>query len=120
MDEKVKLLTPMEANVAPVIVMNKFSVKPDEVDKLLKIWAADAAIMKRQPGFISTQLHRGIVGSCVFIHYAVWESTEHYERAYNNPELVQCQGISRKHRSIPSPLQESCNLWDLCRINLYN
>ncbi|MGA9155142.1 MAG: hypothetical protein WBZ36_31550 [Candidatus Nitrosopolaris sp.] len=23
--------------------------------------------MKRQPGYISTQLHRGIAGSCVFI-----------------------------------------------------
>ncbi len=87
MDEKVKLITQMEANVAPVIVMNKFNVKLDEVDKFLKIWAADAAIMKRQPGFISTQLHRGIAGSCVFIHYAVWESTEHYKRAYNNPEF---------------------------------
>ncbi len=63
-----------EANVAPVILINKFNVKPEDVDQFLKIWAADAAIMKQQPGFISAQLHRGIGGSCVFINYAVWES----------------------------------------------
>jgi heme-degrading monooxygenase HmoA len=87
MDEKVKLITQMEAIVAPVILINKFNVKPEEVDQFLKSWAADAEIFKRQPGFISTQLHRGIAGSCVFINYAVWESTEHYKRAFNNPEL---------------------------------
>jgi heme-degrading monooxygenase HmoA len=87
MDEKVKLSMQMEANDAPVILINKFNVKPEDVDQFLKIWAADAAIMKRQPGFISTQLHHGIAGSCVFINYAVWESTELYKRAYNNPEF---------------------------------
>jgi quinol monooxygenase YgiN len=87
MDEKVKFLTQMDANVAPVILINKFNVKPEEVDQFLKVWAADAAIMKRQPGFISAQLHRGIAGSCVFIKYAVWESTEHYKRAFSNPEF---------------------------------
>ena len=29
MDENVKLSTQMEANVAPVILINKFSVKPE-------------------------------------------------------------------------------------------
>jgi heme-degrading monooxygenase HmoA len=49
--------------------------------------AADSAIMKRQPGFISAQLHRGIAGSSVFLNYAVWESTEHFKHAFNNPEF---------------------------------
>ena len=87
MDEKVKLLTQMEENVAPVILINKFNVKADDVDQFLAAWTADAQIMKRQPGFISTQLHRGIAGSSVFINYAVWESTEDFKRAFNNPEF---------------------------------
>jgi heme-degrading monooxygenase HmoA len=87
MDEKVKLSEQMEANIGPVILINKFNVKPEEVDPFLSAWAADAQIMKRQPGFISTQLHRGIAGSCVFINYAVWESTEAFKRAFNNPEF---------------------------------
>jgi heme-degrading monooxygenase HmoA len=62
-------------------------VEPDEVAQLLKAWAADAAWMKQQPGFISTQLHRGIGGSRVFLNYAVWESSEHFKRAFSHPEF---------------------------------
>lgn len=87
MDEKVKLSTQMDSRAGPVILINKINVEPDDVDQFLKQWAADSAIMKRQPGFISVQLHRGIAGSCVFLNYAVWESTDHYKHAFNNPEF---------------------------------
>ncbi|MBV9667541.1 MAG: antibiotic biosynthesis monooxygenase [Nitrososphaeraceae archaeon] len=87
MDERVKYSKQMEENDAPVILVNKFNVNPEEVDQFLKAWAADAEIMKRQPGCISAQLHQGIAGSCVFVNYAVWESTEKYKQAYNNPEF---------------------------------
>jgi len=87
MDEKIKLSTQMDSRAGPVILINKFNVEPDDVDQFLKQWAADSAIMKRQPGFISAQLHRGIAGSCVFLNYAVWESTEHFKHAFNNPEF---------------------------------
>jgi len=87
MDEKVKLSTQMDSGAGPVILINRFNVEPDEVDKFLKQWAADSAIMKRQLGFISAQLHRGIAGSCVFPNCAVWESTEHFKHAFNNPEF---------------------------------
>src|SRR6187200_3720375 len=83
-----------EENVGPVILINKFNVKPEDVDGFPRAWAAEAEVMKRQSGFISTQLHRGIAGSCVFINYAVWESTEHYKRAFNNPEF---QSMAAKH-----------------------
>ena len=43
--------------------------------------------MKQQPGFISTQLHRCIGGSTVFVNYAVWESVEYFKRAFTNPEF---------------------------------
>ena len=43
----------------------------------------DATNFKQQPGFISTQLHRGIGKSSVFINYAVWESIEYYKKAVN-------------------------------------
>jgi hypothetical protein len=63
-------------------------VKHEDVDQLLRAWADDdAAYFKQKSGFISTQLHRGIGGSCVFINYAVWESTEHFKQAFNNPEF---------------------------------
>ena len=78
----------MEENISNVILINKLTVKPEAVDQLLRAWAADAAYFKQQPGFISTQLHRGIGGSCVFINYAVWVSTGHYKQAFNNPDFL--------------------------------
>lgn len=87
MDENVKILEQMEQDVAPVILINKFSMKAEDVDEFLRTWASGAAIMKRQPGYISAQLHHGIGGSSVFLNYAVWESTEHFKKASNNPEF---------------------------------
>jgi quinol monooxygenase YgiN len=87
MDEKVTLSEQLKENVSPVILINKFNVKPEEADQFLKAWADDAAYFKSQPGFISAQLHRGIGGSGVFVNYAVWESTVHLQRALNNIDL---------------------------------
>lgn len=86
MDETVTIFTQMEQNMGPVILINKFNVKPEEADPFLKAWAEHSAYFKQQPGFISTQLHRGIGGSSMFVNYAVWESTEHFKNAVNNPE----------------------------------
>ena len=47
----------------------------------------DAGYFKRQPGFISTQLHRGIGGSSVFLNYAIWESVERFREAFSKPEF---------------------------------
>lgn len=66
-----------------VILINKFNVKPDKVEQFLKDWGEDAINFKKQPGFISAQLHKGIGKSSVFINYAVWESLEHYKVVIN-------------------------------------
>jgi heme-degrading monooxygenase HmoA len=87
MDERITLVEQAEQNASPVILINKFNVKPEEAEQFLKAWAADASFFKQQPGFVSTQLHRGIGGSSVFLNYAVWESTEHFKRAINNPKF---------------------------------
>jgi heme-degrading monooxygenase HmoA len=87
MDPKVTVFEQMNADGGAVILINKFNVDPQEIDRFLDAWTADAAVMKRQPGFISAQLHRGIAGSSVFVNYAVWESTEHFKRAFGNPEF---------------------------------
>jgi heme-degrading monooxygenase HmoA len=87
MDETVSLGSQLEANENRVILINKFNVKPEEVDQFLKAWTVDAEYFKRQPGFIWAQLHRGIAGSCVFLNYAVWESTVHFKRAFDAAEF---------------------------------
>jgi heme-degrading monooxygenase HmoA len=57
------------------------------VEQFFTAWATDAAYFKGQPGFISTQLHRGIADSCVFLNYAVWEFPEHFRQAVTNPDF---------------------------------
>ncbi len=87
MDKQVSIQAQLADTDGPVILINKFTVKPEEAEQLVDAWADDAAWMKRQPGFISTQLHRGIAGSGVFLNYAVWESTAHFRAAFTNPEF---------------------------------
>jgi quinol monooxygenase YgiN len=84
MDERVGIFTQMEEDVGPVILINKFSVDPKEFDQFLKGYTTDNEKFKQQPGFILTQLHKGIGGSGTFVNYAVWESVAHFKRAVNN------------------------------------
>jgi Antibiotic biosynthesis monooxygenase len=81
MDERVDVFAQMEEDDGPVILINKFSVNPEEFDLFMKGWAAEAEKFKEQPGFISTQLHKGIGGSGTFVNYAVWESAAHFKKA---------------------------------------
>ena len=87
MDERVTLQMQLEENVGPVVLINKFNVAPEEADALVKAWVDDCFYMKEQPGYISTQLHRGIGDSCVFINTAVWESAEDFKQAFNSAEF---------------------------------
>jgi len=65
-----------------VILINKFNVKSDKAEQF-KDWGDDAINFKKQPRFISAQMHKGIGKSSVFINCAVWESLEHYKEAIN-------------------------------------
>ncbi|WP_407148467.1 antibiotic biosynthesis monooxygenase family protein [Bradyrhizobium sp. ORS 86] len=70
-----------------VVLVNLFTLDKADEDSFLKAWQDDAAIMKRQPGFISTQLHRAIGDSPAYLNYAVWESTAAFRAAFANPEF---------------------------------
>ena len=87
MDENITLKAQLEEDVGSVILLNKFTVKPDDVDQFLKVFAATTEIFKQQPGFISAQLHRGIGNSTTFFNYVIWESAEHFKRAFDRPEF---------------------------------
>jgi quinol monooxygenase YgiN len=87
MDEFVPFYKQIEEDTGPIVFMNKFSVNLGDVDEFLKRWAADAAVFKKQPGFISAQLHRGIAGSGTFVNYAIWESASHLKNAINNVDV---------------------------------
>jgi len=89
LDEQIPIFQQLHADVSPVVLVNLFTVAEDDIPALLTAWEADANWMKQQPGYISTQLHRGIAGSTVFMNYAVWESVAHFRAAFNHPDFKQ-------------------------------
>lgn len=103
MDDRVTLSTQMEQIVGPVILINKIGVNPNNIDQFFKAWKKDATIMKQQPGFISAQLYRGIAGSCTFINYAVWETSEHYKKAFDRPTNPSLSTLMDFHAVTVSP-----------------
>jgi heme-degrading monooxygenase HmoA len=78
--------------VSPVVLVNIFTVEAQDVEALLKAWETDANWMKKQPGFISTQLHRAIGESHVFMNYAVWQSVEDFRNAFTHPDFQKAIG----------------------------
>ncbi len=87
MDRTVALSDQLSTEDGPVVLVNTFVISPGDADRFLAAWTADAAIMKAQPGFIATQLHRGIAGSGTFLNYATWQSVAHFRSAFANPEF---------------------------------
>ena len=85
LDTAVPIFQQLGTEQSPVVLVNVFNVAAADIPALLEAWAADANWMKQQPGYISTQLHRGIAGSTVFLNYAMWESVAHFRAAFNHP-----------------------------------
>jgi heme-degrading monooxygenase HmoA len=85
MDEQTTYRQQLEQDNGPVVLINQFTVAPEGAQHFLEVWADDAAFMKQQPGFVSTQLHRGTAGSTTFINLAVWESAAALGAAFRSP-----------------------------------
>jgi len=87
LDSNVPMFQQIQSDLSPVVLVNIFHVTEGEIPALLGAWEKDANWMKQQPGFISTQMHRGIAGSTVFMNYAVWESVAHFRAAFQHPDF---------------------------------
>lgn len=68
-----------------VVLVNVFTLDQADEQSFLQVWQDDAAFMKQQPGFISTQLHRALGESPTYLNYAVWESTAAFRAAFTHP-----------------------------------
>jgi heme-degrading monooxygenase HmoA len=77
----------LAVDATPVVLVNLITLDKADEPRFLEAWQNDAAFMKRQPGFISTQLHRAIGDSSAYVNNAVWESTAHYRAAFTHPEF---------------------------------
>jgi len=77
----------IEIDAAPVVLVNVFTVDKADEPTFLKVWQDDSDFMKRQPGFISTQLHRAVGENPTYLNYAVWETSAHFRAAFTHPEF---------------------------------
>ena len=70
MDDRITIKDQLEEKEidGQVILINKFNVAPDKVEKFLKDWREDANRFIQQPGFVSAKLHKGIGKSSVFLN----------------------------------------------------
>jgi hypothetical protein len=70
--------------------------------------------MKQRPGFITTQLHGGIAGSCVFLNDAVWESLEAFGIAFAQPDFrSRIAHYPGQHGRVAASIREGCRARNL-------
>jgi heme-degrading monooxygenase HmoA len=116
LDPLVPIAQQLGETLSPVVLVNVFSVDATQADALLKAWERDANWMKQQPGYISTQLHRGIAGSCVFLNYAVWESVAHFRQAFTHPDFASALAAYPSSAVAAPHLFEKVAVANLCTV----
>jgi heme-degrading monooxygenase HmoA len=97
MEQIMSLLRPLDPSfpierqlgieTGPVVLVNIFMLDKADEPSFLEVWRDDAAFMKRQPGFISTQLHRALGDNPTYLNYAVWETTAAFKAAFSHPDF---------------------------------
>lgn len=78
----------LAVDATPVVLVNLFTLDSADEPTFLQVWQSDAEFMKRQQGYISTQLHRAIGENPTYLNYAVWETTAAFRAAFTHPEFV--------------------------------
>ena len=114
LDEKFPIHRQLEVDVSPVVLVNLFTVAAQDIAALLKAWEDDANWMKKQPGYISTQLHRAVGESLVFMNYAVWESVAHFRNAFSHPDFTAALGAYPSSAVASPHLFEKIAIPNLC------
>ena len=75
--------------MANVIVINPFEVPKGKEEQALAMWEKFAEYFCRQPGYVSTKLHRAINPDARFhlLSISEWVSAEQFAVALSNPKV---------------------------------
>lgn len=94
-----------------ITVINPFEVPQGREDETLSMWEAFAEYFRKQPGYISTELHKAIDPNAKFhfINIAKWESADAFQSALNNPELIEVA------KDLPSDIPHYPGLYEVIR-----
>ena len=98
--------SPGHRDASPVILVNVFTVKPEDQQRLLEHWQrATDEVIRHLPGFLSATIHRSLDGTKV-VNYAQWETREAFNAMLRNPERQRPPERTRRHRNArPCPLR---------------
>jgi quinol monooxygenase YgiN len=79
-----------------VTLINVFTVAPHEQQRLVEVLVdATQSVMRKQPGFVSANIHRSLDGRRV-TNYAQWRSREAFEAMLQNQEAAEHMGEAAK------------------------
>jgi heme-degrading monooxygenase HmoA len=96
-----------------IVLINTFLVEKGDAEAFQAGWGKAADVLRRQPGFVSTTLHKPVGDSRLWVNYAVWESASAFAAALSTPEFraaagsMKQIGFRRLYRAEPtlSPLK---------------
>ena len=73
-----------------VVLINPFAVPEGKDEAFLAAWEAAKAFMERQPGSLSTRLHRSLIPNTRFrfMNVVEWATVEHFQAALHHPEYM--------------------------------
>src|ERR671919_950384 len=79
-----------------VTLINVFNVAQGDQQRLVDVLVdATQTVMRKQPGFISANIHRSLDGTRV-TNYAQWRSPEAFEAMLRNQEAAEHMGEAAK------------------------
>lgn len=80
-------------------MINPFEVPKGKEEQALAMWDKFAEYFCRQPGYVSSKLHRAINLDARFhlVTVAEWASGDHFMTALKNPELQKIVGAATDH-----------------------
>jgi len=73
----------------PVILINAFEVPEGQDDEFLASWERSRDFLRKQPGYLTTRLHRSLAPDADFryVNVARWESAAAFRAATAQPEF---------------------------------
>jgi heme-degrading monooxygenase HmoA len=91
-----------------IVLLNTFLVPEGETEAFQQGWAKAAEVLRRQPGFVSTVLHKPLGGSRLWVNYAIWDSASAFAAALASPEFREAAapmkqtGFRRLYQAMPA------------------
>ncbi len=76
--------------MSTVVLINAFEVPAGKDEEFLQGWEAARDFMQRQPGYLSTRLHRSLdpTARFRFINIAEWATPADFQAAFSRAEFV--------------------------------